>query len=157
MTHILGDFHFCTFQMEVERKISTARRIFHEIGQLGSPDRHRPGFGSGASAEYDESNVDEQRFSQGGALPVSPPNSLAGKLLKIVVAEDSAKADLAIRLVEIKSNLHDLSERQLNDLLDEAPSEQKDIEDVDKLLSEMRTVRRCMETVVALERALYGV
>jgi len=45
----------------------------------------------------------------------------------------------------------------LNDLLDEAPSDQKDVEDVDQLLSEMQAVRRSMETMVAFERALQDV
>ena len=61
----------------------------------------------------------------------------------------------ADRLHEAKSSLLDLCARQLNDLLDEAPSEQKDIEDVDELLSEMQAVRRSMETIVAIERALH--
>ena len=57
-------------------------------------------------------------------------------------------------LNEIKSNLLDLCDRQLNDLLDSAPSEQRDVEDIEKLLDEMRGVQRSMETVVAIETAL---
>ena len=57
-------------------------------------------------------------------------------------------------LNEIKSNLLDLCDRQLNDLLDSAPSEQRDVEDIEKLLDAMRGVQRSMETVVAIETAL---
>lgn len=60
------------------------------------------------------------------------------------------------RLRDIKSNLKDLCERQLNDLEDEGsnPANGPETEDVDKLLSEMRTVERSMQTVKDLERAL---
>merc|ERR1711967_117150 len=93
---------------------------------------------------------------QGGALPVSAPNSLASKLLKVTVADAAAQDDLSNRLYETKSSLLDLCSRQLNDLLDEAPSDQKDIaRDIDELLSEMQVVRRSMETMVAIERALH--
>ena len=68
-----------------------------------------------------------------------------------------ADGHTANRLQETKSSLLDLCSRQLNDLLDEAPSDQKDVEDVDQLLSEMQAVRRSMETMVAFERALQDV
>lgn len=60
----------------------------------------------------------------------------------------------ASRLHGVKASLVDLCDRQLNDLVDAGPSEQKDVEDIDNLLEEMRSVRRCMETVTAIERAL---
>lgn len=59
---------------------------------------------------------------------------------------------LANRLHELKASLLDLCERQLNDLLDAAPAgRQQDIEDVDKLLAEMRSLRQGMETIVAIQ------
>lgn len=61
----------------------------------------------------------------------------------------------ASRLHELKQILLDLCERQLNDLLDAAPAgQQQDIEDVDKLLVEMRSLRQGMETIVAIQGAL---
>lgn len=61
----------------------------------------------------------------------------------------------ASRLHELKQTLLDLCERQLNDLLDAAPAgQQQDIEDVDKLLVEMRSLRQGMETIVAIQGAL---
>lgn len=61
----------------------------------------------------------------------------------------------ANRLHELKQTLLDLCERQLNDLLDAAPAgQQQDIEDVDKLLVEMRSLRQGMETIVAIQGAL---
>lgn len=60
------------------------------------------------------------------------------------------------RLREIKSNLKDLCERQLNDLEDEgsSPTSGPELEDVDKLIAEMRIVERSMQTVLDLQRAL---
>lgn len=61
----------------------------------------------------------------------------------------------ASRLQDTKMVLMDLGERQLSDLLDmDHSNSQTDVEDIDKLLAEMHTVRRCMETVVSIERAL---
>lgn len=59
------------------------------------------------------------------------------------------------RLHELKQTLLDLCERQLNDLLDAAPAgQQQDIEDVDKLLVEMQSLRQGMETIVAIQSVL---
>lgn len=55
---------------------------------------------------------------------------------------------------EIKLNLLELCDRQLIDLIDAAPSgSESDIEDVDKMLSEISAVYRSMKTLVAIEAA----
>lgn len=51
-------------------------------------------------------------------------------------------------------NLLELCDRQLIDLIDAAPSgSESDIEDVEKMLSEISSVYRCMKTLVAIEAA----
>lgn len=61
----------------------------------------------------------------------------------------------ANRLHELKQTLLDLCERQLNDLLDATPDgQQQDIDDVDKLLVEMQSLRQGMETIVAIKGVL---
>ncbi|KAK5958211.1 hypothetical protein OHC33_000053 [Knufia fluminis] len=135
--------------------MNAAKHLSDEIGQIGALDRRRIGRGSGMSVDGQAETQIDGRLPQGGAMPVSPPTNQASKLLKVIVADAAAKEDLSNRLHEAKSSLLDLCARQLNDLLDEAPSEQKDIEDVDELLSEMQAVRRSMQTMVAIERALH--
>lgn len=57
-------------------------------------------------------------------------------------------------LYETKLNLLELCDRQLIDLIDAAPSgSESDIEDVEKMLSEISAVYRCMKTLVAIEAA----
>lgn len=72
--------------------------------------------------------------------------------MKVLTCTNTPSAN---RLHELKQTLLDLCERQLNDLLDAAPAgQQQDIEDVDKLLVEMRSLRQGMETIVAIEGVL---
>ena len=61
---------------------------------------------------------------------------------------------LATGLKDTKNALWDLCERQLNDLHDSTPSDQRHLEDIDKLLGEMQLVRRCMETMILFEHAV---
>lgn len=155
----------------MKSKINAARQLYQEIGRISELGSQRSGRAS-ASVDGQMDGQNGKMLLQGGALPVSAPNSLASKLLKVTVADAAAQDDLcefprymysdpaddhaANRLYETKSSLLDLCSRQLNDLLDEAPSDQKDIaRDIDELLSEMQVVRRSMETMVAIERALH--
>ncbi|KAK5072935.1 hypothetical protein LTR64_000655 [Lithohypha guttulata] len=135
--------------------MNSARNLVDEIASIGALDRQRS---NGQDGEGMDDRMDfdsKHQHLQGGAIPVSAPNHLSGSALKLVVVNRAARDDLANRLNEAKNCFLDLCERQLSDLLDAAPSgSQTDIEDVDKLLVEMRAVRRCMETMVAIEKAL---
>ncbi|KAJ9651909.1 hypothetical protein H2198_008838 [Neophaeococcomyces mojaviensis] len=142
---------------DIKPQINTARHLADDVARIGALSRHRfNGRGSETDNDRSRDEVEERHSSQVGALPVSAPNSIADKLLNVYVADEKTREELSNRLQEIKSNLLDLCERQLNDLLDETSLDgtQAEVEDADKLLAEMRTVRRSMETVVALEQAL---
>ena len=80
---------------DIEPRINSAQRLRDEIARVGGLDRQRsPGQGLGAiSGEVTGFEVDQQ-IKQGAALPVSPPDSLADKLLTVVVADSDAKEDL---------------------------------------------------------------
>lgn len=76
-------------------RINAARRLADEIARIGALDRQRPtgrALSEGAGAQSDLMNDTET--SGGGALPVSPPNSLSGKLLRVVVSDPPAKQEL---------------------------------------------------------------
>ncbi|KAK5087387.1 hypothetical protein LTR70_000287 [Exophiala xenobiotica] len=139
---------------DMRSKVDAAKHLYHETGRISELDSQRCVRGP-MSVDDQTDGQEGKSLPQGGALPVSAPNSLASKLLKVTVTDAAAKEDLSNRLHEAKSSLRDLCSRQLNDLLDEAPSDQKAVEDVDVLLSEMQAVRRSMETLVAIERALH--
>lgn len=78
-------------------RINAARRLADEIARIGALDRQRStgrasSEGAGAGAQSDLMNDIETSGS--GALPVSPPNSLSGKLLRVVVSDPPAKEEL---------------------------------------------------------------
>lgn len=85
---------------DIKPRINSAQHLVDEIARIGALDRQRSaGHGSGHGSGHGETNVHmydegESQQSQGRALPVSPPNSLAGKLLKVLVADNGAKEDL---------------------------------------------------------------
>lgn len=144
--------------------IESAKRLKHEVTRIGK----RSG---SASVDDVQDDMEIQSELQAGAVPVSAPDNMRQESLHLTFANSAAQEDLgklvynqyyrdadisaATRLQETKEKLLDLCQRQLDDLLDDPPSgSQTDIEDVESLVSEMKGVKRCMETVVGLERAL---
>lgn len=73
-------------------RVNAAKHLSDEIGKIGALDRERTQRGSGMS--IDDRADTQNSLPRGGALPVSPPNSLADKLLKVVAADAAAKKDL---------------------------------------------------------------
>lgn len=75
----------------MKSRINAARRLHDEIARIGASNRRQsPGEGAGVQA----GSTDDTEMSHGGALPVSPPNNLSGKLLRVVVSDPPAKEDL---------------------------------------------------------------
>lgn len=80
---------------DMKPRINAARRLADEIARIGALDRRRSsGRMSGDGSNNHEDSMSDLQGSHGGALPVSPPNHLSGKLLKIIVSDDTAKEDL---------------------------------------------------------------
>lgn len=82
-------------ESDIKARINAARRLADEIARIGTINRHRssgtiPSEGTDIQAD----SADYTEASQGGALPVSPPNSLSGKLLRVVVSDSPAKEEL---------------------------------------------------------------
>lgn len=76
-------------------RINAARSLAEEIGRIGALDRRRSlGRAPGESQESLDESVSETGISHGGAVPVSPPNHLSGRLLKVIVSDQAAKEDL---------------------------------------------------------------
>ena len=73
--------------------------------------------------------------------------------MRMVTTANNVRLEVS-GLYETKLNLLELCDRQLIDLIDAAPSgSESDIEDVEKMLSEISAVYRCMKTLVAIEAA----
>lgn len=81
---------------DIKPRINSAQHLVDEIARIGALDRQRSsGHTSGSAAQHDQMEYEHDgQPVHGGALPVSAPNDLAAKLLKVVVADESAKQDL---------------------------------------------------------------
>ena len=79
---------------DIEPRINSAQHLCDEIARIGGLDRQRSsGQGLGAiDGEVTGFEVD-QHIKQGAALPGSPPDSLADRLLTVVIADSDAKED----------------------------------------------------------------
>lgn len=80
---------------DMKSRVNAARRLADEIARIGALDRCQstsrpPGEGGDAVDDL----MGEVGNSHGVAVPVSPPNNLSGKLLKVVVVDRTTKMDL---------------------------------------------------------------
>jgi len=78
----------------IRSRVNAAQHLSEEIGRISAIDRQRNqrGFGQDFNDQNDAQAKELQPV--GGALPVSPPDNLAGKSLKVVVVDAAAKEDL---------------------------------------------------------------
>lgn len=81
---------------DIKPRINSAQHLVDEIARIGALDRQRPsGHTSGTASHNDQMEFEnDDQVVHRGALPVSAPNDLAAKLLKVVVVDESAKQDL---------------------------------------------------------------
>jgi len=86
---------------EMRSRVNAAKHLADEIGRIGALEGQRTQRGTGMSFDNREDARSEISLSQGGALPVSPPNSLASKLRQVIVADAAAKDDLC-ELVDLR-------------------------------------------------------
>lgn len=79
----------------MKSRINAARSLADEIARIGALDRHQStGRTTGEGVNAVDDLMGEVGSPHGGAVPVSPPNNLSGKLLKVVVADHTTKKDL---------------------------------------------------------------
>lgn len=93
---------------DLKPRINAAQHLYNEIARIGTLERRRSPAGTANEASDDHSDpMNGTEASSGGALPVSPPNNLSGRLLKVVVSDSAAKADLCklVRTVTIPVEL----------------------------------------------------
>lgn len=75
-------------------QINAARHLADEIARIGNINRRRSS-GRMSTDERSQSDLEsEMQVTQGVAVPVSPPNDLSGRLLKLVVIDPAAKTDI---------------------------------------------------------------
>lgn len=80
---------------DMKPRITAARSLADEIARIGQLDRRRSsGRMQGEVNDGHGDSLNQMEISHGGALPVSPPNDLSGRLLKVVVSDSTAKTDL---------------------------------------------------------------
>jgi len=85
---------------DMRSKVDAAKHLYHETGRISELDSQRCVRGP-MSVDDQTDGQDEKSLPQGGALPVSAPNSLASKLLKVTVTDAAAKEDLCKLLSSI--------------------------------------------------------
>lgn len=79
----------------MKSRINAARRLAEEIARIGALNRRRSsGRTPGEGAGMQTGSADDSEMSHEGAMPVSPPNHLSGRLLRVVVSDPPAKEDM---------------------------------------------------------------
>lgn len=143
----------------IRPQINKIRQLVSDIARVGSLDPPR------STRTQEDLGTPASR-----ALAVSPPETLEGRILKVIVKDNLTKEELgqfivapltptdtilASRLYDTKLNLLELCDRQLEDLIAaESNGSSREVEDADKLFAEMTGVFHCMEAIASIERVL---
>lgn len=85
---------------DMRSRVEAAKHLYHETGRISELDSQLRVRGS-TSVNDQADGQNGKSVLQGGAWPVSAPNTLTSKLLKVTVTDAAAKEDLCKLLSSI--------------------------------------------------------